>query len=327
MNIRSLRLFRLIVSEGSLAAAAKAMNMSAPAASRLVTMLEAETKLQLFHRTRRHLTLTTDGQSFYHEAAHILAGFDEIPKIASEILHRSEGLLRLVTAPRIGQGLVSPALALFRGRHPHIKVSVDIRSRFDIEGRVGERLYDLGVISLPVTHPSVEITNHPFFRLRIEAFLPADHPLSAKAALSASDLAKEPLLGLWPGQRWRQQVDDFFGSGGENPKYVIETQSSLMACQLANDGAGIAILDRLCAQAVDSRRMTARPLEPERWMLFGYIHQARQPLGSNAAAFIDCMREVLERFRGVSAENARAVVPLWDNGGDNDGIAAQPLRS
>lgn len=313
MNIRALRIFRLIVTKGSLTAAAGAMNLSASAASRLVTMLEAETKLQLFHRSRRRLTLTAQGEAFYHEAEHILAGFDEIPKIAADILHRSEGQLRLVTAPRIGQGLVAPALALFRRRLPGIKVSVDIRSRSEIEARVGERLYDLGVISLPVSHTMVEISNLPLFRVRVEAFLPRDHRLAAKAALSATDLAREPLLGLLPEQRWREQVDDFFASGGEKPRYVVETQSSLMACQLARDGAGIAILDRLCAQAIEWRDMTARPLEPERWTLFGYIFQARHGLGGNAAAFVDCMREVLEQFRDADAENARAVVPLWEN--------------
>jgi len=313
MNIRALRIFRLTVSEGSLAAAAKAMNLSAPAASRLISMLEAETRLQLFHRTRRRLTLTPQGEAFYHEASHILAGFDEIPKIAADILHRSEGQLRLVTAPRIGQGLVAPAIALFRRRHPDIRISVDIRSRSEIEGRVGERLYDLGVISLPVSHSMVEITNYPLFRVRVEAFLPEHHRLAARDRLTAADLAQEPLLGLWPGQRWREQVDDFFGSGGEKPRYAVETQSSLMACQLAHDGAGIAILDRVCARAVDLRGMTARPLEPERWILFGYIHQTRQALGRNATAFIGCMQEVLKEFRSLSAEHAQCVVPMWED--------------
>lgn len=313
MNIRALRIFRLIVSEGSLTAAAKAMNLSAPAASRLISMLEAETKLQLFHRTRRRLALTAQGEAFYHEARHILAGFDEIPKISEEIRHRSEGQLRLVTAPRIGQGLVAPAIALFRRRHPQVRVSVDIRSRSDIEGRVGERLYDLGVISLPVSHSLVEITNCPLFRVRVEALLPVDHRLAAKAKLSAADLAQEPLLGLWPGQRWREQVDDFFGSGGQKPRYVVETQSSLMACQLARDRAGIAILDRLCAQAVDMRGLIARPLEPERWILFGYIHQARQALGRNAVAFIGCLRQVLTEFRDAGGEHAQCIVPLWED--------------
>lgn len=308
MNVRGLRLFRLVVTTGSLSAAAESLSLSTSAASRLIALLEAELRLQLFHRTRRRLTLTAQGEVFYREAEHILAGFDEIPRIAGDIRSGAQSQLRLVTGPRIGQGLLAPALGLFRKAHPEIRVSVDMQSRFGIEGIVGTRVYDLGIISLPVAHPLVDIENRGLFRVRVEAVLPERHPLAAKASVTAKDLAAEPLLGLWPGQRWRKQIDDFFGSGGVRPRYAVETRSSLMACQLAREGAGVALLDRVCAQAIDLRGLAMRPLEPERWMLFGYVHQARQPLGASALAFLDCVRAVLERFRAQSAENAASVV-------------------
>jgi len=308
VNIRALRLFRLVVSTGSLTAAADSLSLSTPAASRLIAILEAETKLQLFNRARRRLRLTPQGELFYREAEHILAGFDEIPRIVADIRSRSQGQLRLVTAPRIGQGLVSPALALFRQEHPGIRVSVDMQSRFGIEGSVGTRLYDLGIISLPVSHPLVEIENRPLFRARVEAVLPEGHPLASRSGVTAEDLSTEPLLGLWPGQRWRRQIDDFFGAGGVRPAYAVETRSSLMACQLVRDGLGIAMLDRICAQAIDLRGLVMRPLQPERWILFGYVFQARHPLGPNALAFLDCMRCVLEQFCAADPEHARSVV-------------------
>lgn len=314
MNVRALRLFRLVVSTGSLSAAADSMSLSSSAASRLIAILEEETRLQLFHRTRRRLTLTRQGEAFYQEAEHILAGFDEIPRIVAGIRSREQDQLRLVTGPRIGQGLVSPALALFRREHPDIHVSVDMQSRFGIEGSVGTRLYDLGIISLPVSHPLVEIENKPLFRVRVEALLPEGHRLAAQPAVTAQDLAGEALLGLWPGQRWRKQMDDFFSSGGARADYVIETRSSLMACQLVRDGAGVALLDRLCAQAIDLRGIEMRPLAPERWMLFGYVHQSRQALSPNAAHFLDCVRRVLDAFRAESPANAASVVVIPPDG-------------
>jgi len=308
LNIRALRLFRLVVTTGSLSAAADSMSLSASAASRLIGILETETKLRLFNRTRRRLTLSQQGERFYREAEHILAGFEEIPRIAADIRSRSQSQLRLVTGPRVGQGLLSPALALFRIAHPEIRVSVDMQSRFAIEGSVGARLYDIGIVSLPVSHPLVEIENHPLFRVRVEAVLPEGHRLAERRSVSAEDLAAEQLLGLWPGQRWRRQIDDFFGAGGVRPNYAVETRSSLMACQLVRDGVGVAILDRVCAQAIDLSGLVMRPLEPERWILFGYVHQARQPLSSVAVAFLECVRQVLLRFIEKSAENAQSVI-------------------
>jgi DNA-binding transcriptional LysR family regulator len=310
LNIRALRLFHLVVSRGSLSAAAETMNVGASAASRMIGLLEAETRLRLFHRTRRQLTLTPDGEAFYRESEHILAGFDEIPRIAAEVRARAQRQLRVMTGPRSGQGIVAPALALFRERFPETRVAVDMDTRFAIDGRVGTRVYDLGIVSLPVSHPQVEIENVPLCRVRIEAVLPAAHRLAGQPSISAQDLVAEPLLGLWPGQRWRQQVDDFFRSGGVRPRYAVETRSSLMACQLAREGAGVAVLDRLCAQALDLRGLVLRPLVPERWILFGYVHQTRQPLGEGALAFLACVRQVLERFRAESAANAEAVSVL-----------------
>jgi DNA-binding transcriptional LysR family regulator len=310
MNIRALRLFRFVVTTGSLSAAAEQMSLSAAAASRLIGLLESETRLRLFNRSRRRLTLTQQGEHFYRETEHILAGFDEIPRIVRDIRSRAQGQLRLITGPRIGQGLLSPALALFRKAHPEVRVSVDLQSRFGIDDTVGARLYDLGIISLPVAHPLVEIENHGLFRVRIDAVLPEGHHLAARDRVTADDLAGEPLVGLWQGQRWRNQIDDFFGAGGVKPQYAVETRSSLMACQLARDGVGVAMLDRVCAQAVDLRGLVLRPIEPERWILFGYVHQARQPLGANALFFLDCVRRVLERLRQQDPENARAVVVL-----------------
>lgn len=312
MNIKGLRMFRMIVIEGSLAAAAEAMNISPPAASRLLSLLEAETKLQLFHRTKRRLVLTKQGEEFYQEAAHILASFEEIPRIAANIRNKNTGYLRLMTAPRIGQGLVSPAVALMRKNNPELKCTIDVYTRYGIETPIGSRRYDLGIISLPISSSIVDIKSRPLFRVRAEVLMPENHPLADKESLTAEDLKSEDMLGLWSNQLWRQQIDDFFRSGGVKPSYAIETRSSLMACQLVSDGAGITVLDRVCARSVDLRGIVMRPLMPERWIVFGCIHQTGHELSANALEFIDCVKETIISIRQESENNSQAIIPLWE---------------
>jgi DNA-binding transcriptional LysR family regulator len=311
VNIKALRLFRQIVTQGSLAAAARSMSLSQPAASRLLALLEAETRLKLFDRSGRALALTEGGEAFFREASHLLAAFDEIPRIAQHIRARSRSHLRVVTAPRFGQGLVSPALALVVRENPGMRCTVDVQSRFDLENLVGTAVYDVGIASLPVTHSLVAIENQPLLSVRAEAFMRADHPLARRAHVTGEELSSEPMVGLWPNQRWRRQVDDFFRSGGATARYAIEAQSSLMACQLVRDGAGITVLDRLSARAVDLDGMALVPLEPERRILVGWIHQRGRRVSEAAEAFLDCVRRSVEAFRAASEENARAVTPLW----------------
>jgi DNA-binding transcriptional LysR family regulator len=62
MNIKALRAFRAVVAEGSVIGASRTMNLSQPAVSRLLALLEAELRLTLFLRVRRRLVLTDEGR-------------------------------------------------------------------------------------------------------------------------------------------------------------------------------------------------------------------------------------------------------------------------
>ena len=165
-------------------------------------------------------------------------------------------------------------------------------------------------MSLPVSNSLVEIDNKPLMRVRAEALLPEDRPLAEKEQLTASDLAPYPMLGLWPNQIWRQQVDDFFRSGGAVPSYTVETRSSLMACQMVRDGAGIAVLDRVCAQAIDLKGLTLRPIEPARWISFGCIYQRGATLSPHALHFLDCLKRIVAQLRARGPDYAESIVPL-----------------
>lgn len=306
MNLKALRAFQLIVEGGSLTAASNALGLSQPAVSRLVALLEEELDLLLFDRSGRALRVTKNGEAFYIATRHILAGLGEIPRIAKDI-QTSEKQLKIITTPRISQGLVSPAVALLRRENPKLRCVVDVLSRFDLDSLAGLRRFDLAIASLPVTHALVELKNHPMFKVRLEAVMPKDHPLASQRRVSAVDLAGENLVGLWEDQLWRQQMNDFMRSSGETGRYAVETRSSLMACQLANDGAGIAVFDRLSARGLDLSSVTFRPLEPERWISFGYIHHPDQKLSPNAKVLIQCVQRTLAEFRNTSPDNFSSV--------------------
>ncbi len=302
MNLKALRAFRLIVENGSLSVASTELGLSQPAVSRLISMLEDELDLLLFDRSKRALRVTEKGSAFYAATRHILAGMEEIPQIAKDI-QTSDKQLKVLTTPRIAQGLISPAIARMREENPRLRCRIDVLSRLDLDNLVGMRTFDLAVASLPVKHPLVEVENRPLFRVRVEAVMTKDHRLAKKERITAADLADEELVVLWPDQLWRQQLSDFLRAGGETGRYLMETRSSLMAFQMASDGAGIAFFDRLSARGLDVSNVAMRPLEPQRWISFGYIHHRGHKLSANAQRLIQCIRMSIEDFKRRSSEN------------------------
>jgi len=293
MNIKALNAFRAIVTEGSAAQAAQKLNTSQPAISRLIAILERELKLNLFHRTRRRLVLTTEGSEFYKETEKILFNLSQIPRIADEIRRQNYRSISVVVMPRAISGWVAPATAQFMADHPDIRLSVDERRLYDLEQWVAGRHYDIGVGVLPANHPEIE--TRTIFRARAEVLMPADHALSKRDEISAADLKSETLIGHWPGLLPREQMDDVFNSAGIEPKYVMETSSYQLACSLVGQGAGLTICDRITAASAPGPNTVTRPLTPAKWMHFGVLLPKGAPQNDVVDELITYLRGDIER--------------------------------
>ncbi|MEX0349372.1 MAG: LysR family transcriptional regulator [Paracoccaceae bacterium] len=294
MNIKALRAFRATLSEGSLVAASQILNLSQPAVSRLISGLEAELKLTLFDRSGRNLTPTPEGLAFYKEAGRILDNLDEVPRIAAEIKAGRTETLRIVTMPRIAQSLSAPAVARFMKDHPDTNINLDVRARREAGKWLAGREYDIGIGALPVDHPG--IVTRPLLRVRAQAVLPSDHPLSNRAELAAADLAQETVIRLMHGLLLRDQLDDIFHSAGVTPRQTCEVAASQLACSLVAEGAGITIADELVAAQSGLDRLSLVPVAPERWMTFGLLYPVSQskpdPLIWFERALSDFVREM-----------------------------------
>lgn len=293
MNIKALRAFRAVVAEGSVVAASRTLNLSQPAVSRLIALLEAELRLPLFKRVRRRMVLTDEGRAFVREAGRILANLDEIPRIADEIRASRVKRLRIVSMPRAALSVVCPAVAAFSRRHPDVEISLDLRTRRDLELWIGGKEYDLGFGNVPVLHRSVR--SLPLVRVRLEVMLPAGHPLAARDHLTVEHLAGEEMIAQFPGLLLRRQMDELFHASDIHMPYRLQTSSSYMASHLVANGAGITIIDRLSAATLGPDAVVLRPLEPERWVSFGVILPKNDEIEPLARLMIDQLRQEIAR--------------------------------
>ena len=308
MNLRALRLFREIVLSGSLNGAAAQMNLSTSAASRLIVNLETELGLMLFTRTHRRLELTEEGDLFYRQILHTLDGLDEIPILAADIGRRSREWLSIVTAAPLANGLVSPALAHLARSGSEFRCSVSVETRFDIESKVAARGYNLGLISLPVENSIIALESVPILNARIGVILPRDHPLAAQDSIALRDLAREPFIGLRPGQRWRDRMQDLLGRTGITPKFWLETNATPLVVSMVREGLGVSLSDRVSAGLLPTGDAAVfRPLAEEHWITYASLHPAgtRMPL---AERFLDALAASIEARGAADPAVARDLV-------------------
>ncbi len=303
MNLRSLRIFRRIVTTGSLAQASSELNISVSAASRLISLLEAELKLPLFSRAKRRLELTEEGDRFYRQTEHILRGLDELAALSDDIKRQNTERLSLVSAAPLAMGLISPTLSAMRAAGLDFECMINVETRFDIESKVAARAFNFGIISLPVENAIIELAVEPFLEARMGVLMPPDHPLAARPEIDITELFAQPFVALTKGQRWRDRLDETFAATGVAPHLHIETTSTPVVKQLVREGHGITLVDRICGRIMAGEPLVLRPLAQERWITYASIHP-QGPRQSLAETFVEAMCGFVESERARDTDIA-----------------------
>lgn len=128
--------FIRVVEAGSIAAAARAMGMSAAAVSQSITRLEGHLGVRLLSRTTRTMALTESGTRYFEKVRHIPREV-ELASQAAGIASEPQGPLRVATTAAFGRHVLAPLMPAFKAAYPRIDVeliSTDRRVDHRLEG-------------------------------------------------------------------------------------------------------------------------------------------------------------------------------------------------
>lgn len=123
-RLQSMRVFARVIDEGSLAAAARALNMSSAVVTRLVADLEEHLGARLINRTTRRLALTDTGEHYLERVRHILSDIDEAEALASAATSEPRGVVRLLCPPAFAAHQLAPCLPAFKLRFPRVAIDL-----------------------------------------------------------------------------------------------------------------------------------------------------------------------------------------------------------
>ena len=290
MNLKALSAFCQIQRQGSLSAAAQAMNLSQPAVSRLVSGLEHEIGFALFHRDKRALRPTDEGRRFQREAERILAGIEQLGGIARDIRRGGGQSLRVVALSRLATGLLPSAAAAFRRAMPDVALTIETHHRRDMERWLSGRQFDVGFGPLPIGEAALDVA--PLGRLPAVAVVACGHPLAARMSATAADLAAGPMIALTPDTLLQSQAEAIFAAAGAEPRVAMRVSSAHVAALLAAEGVGYAVADPITAAALGGRVATLT-IEPIFWLTYGTLTPHGQTPSPAARLFAAEMGEAL----------------------------------
>lgn len=142
-TLTAMRVFDRVCLMGSLSAAARELNMSTTAVSRLVKELEDDLGVRLLNRTTRRMTLTEAGRAFSVRGRHILDELQELQDATRGLHSDTRGLLRVSCSNMLAHARISRLVPEFLAEHPLVTIDFHLTTRYVI-GLVEEG-YDLAV--------------------------------------------------------------------------------------------------------------------------------------------------------------------------------------
>ncbi|WP_034295293.1 LysR family transcriptional regulator [Herbaspirillum sp. RV1423] len=124
-----LEFFLLIARHGNLSAAARALDLTPPAATKRLMQMEARLGVRLVNRTTRSISLTNEGETYLAHAARILALLRDMEDAVSSSSTDLRGLLRVNATLGFGRTTIAPLVSEFARLHPHVEIQVELTDK------------------------------------------------------------------------------------------------------------------------------------------------------------------------------------------------------
>jgi DNA-binding transcriptional LysR family regulator len=285
MDLRQLEAFAAVMSAGSVTAAGKMLGRSQPSVTRVIQELEQELGFALFERSGPKVTPTHKAFMMYAEVESALLGIRNIRQRAQHIAQEENHQIKLVAISALALGLLPAALARLPDSLRPQQIQLQSMSPENVVQAVLSKTMDLGAVSLPLEHRGLDI--HWIGEAPCVAVLSTSSELAAHKVLSMELLAQQTLITMANAYRFRRRVDKAFHDAGGPPTRMLDTNTSLVAMQMARVGLGVALVDPFTAMGVPLEGVVIRPIACNIPFFFGLISAFASPLSDVTRALID----------------------------------------
>ena len=191
MDVNQLEVLITVAKEQSFSRAAQALHRTQPAVSQAIRRLEAELGESLFDRSSKDGTLTAAGRVLFDFAEQMLNLRQGAHRAIKELKDLQHGKLAL-SANEYTVMYLLPVLAIFRVRHPHIKVEVKRSLASRIATEVLGRGVEIGVVSFKPADQA--IASIPVVLDELALIVAPSHPLANKQVVSVRELGAESFI-------------------------------------------------------------------------------------------------------------------------------------
>jgi len=125
-KLTEINVFIEVARRGSFSAAARQLQLSPSAISKLITRLEERLGARLFNRTTRQVSLTEGGEVYFQRCVSIAADIEDAEELLVGYGREPKGVLTVNSTAGFAQHCLLPHLPQFQERYPHLTVNLQV---------------------------------------------------------------------------------------------------------------------------------------------------------------------------------------------------------
>lgn len=296
LKLRHFQLFLALDEQRNLHRAANQLNMSQPAASKLLSDLEANLGIRLFDRHPRGLTPNWYGEIMIRHAHSMLSALRHTGEELNALGEGNAGTVAVGTVMAPAVTLLTSAIERVHRDRPGLKISVDVDVSKVLVPRLLEGELDFAITRIPAGVDAERFVFEEIGEEELCFVCRQGHPLADKQTLSLADMTGFPWSLQPTGALMRQRVDSLFlHHQVAPPNQIVDTADLLLSLALVDKSNTITVTTREAADLLCTpQRFHLLPFsETLSVQPYGLVSLRHQRLSPGAAALMSTLREII----------------------------------
>jgi DNA-binding transcriptional LysR family regulator len=292
MKLRHIEIFHAVYVNGSVSAAARALNVSQPSVSKMLRHAESLLGFNLIQRTNGGLVPTEDAHVLFADVSEIQDRVYALREAGRNLRRGIGGVLRISALPSLALGALPTAVAHFMRNHENVKFDLQTVHHDDLLRKLYEREADVAIAyQVP---PATPIGNRWLGEGELVLLYREEDMPDAPPSVELDVLRGKPFISLAASgpigalfsqelQRRDLELDE-----------VVSARTFYIACALVRQGVGMTVVDNFTAQASLTPGLSMRPLKPRLTFDVQAMFLTNRPPGALACDFLKTLGQVID---------------------------------
>lgn len=259
-SLREVEIFAAFMRHGTATRAAEVLDISQPAASKLLANFQKKAGFVVYKKQNQRLIPTQEAHLLFAEVDRVFLSLRDIARAAQDISALRMGRLNISSLPSLGFNFLPKVLTEFAAQRPLTAITLNVRDSQTVIEWAGRNQIDLGIaITAVIDHPGV--LRRSLASVPVVCVVPASHRLAKTALVRVQDLAGEDFISLGLSDPLRMALDQLCMAENVTRNLRIDAHLASSIVSFVASGAGISVIDALSAVTAKRDEIAIVPFE------------------------------------------------------------------